>query len=123
MCFGETQRCRRPAMQEAVTGRQTGDHLGNISMSVWNCRAPAGGPGVCEGEAGGGERNPTPPLLMEAPGPRLLWLFLCWEVSAVRCVCEENVRGKGILITIFFLINHNFLKEHLHIVTHENRRV
>ena len=39
---------------------QTGDHLGNISMSVWNCRAPAGGPGVCEGEAGGGERNPPP---------------------------------------------------------------
>ena len=58
MCFGETQRCRRPSTQEAVTGRQTGDHLGNISMSVWNCRVPAGGPGVCEGEAGGEERNP-----------------------------------------------------------------
>ena len=59
-------------MQEAVTGRQMGDHLGNISMSVWNCRAPAGGPGVCEGEAGGGERNPRPqPLLMETPDPRL----------------------------------------------------
>lgn len=58
MCFGEIQRCRRPATQEAVTSRQTGDHLGNRSMNVWNCRVPAGGPGVCEGEAGWGERNP-----------------------------------------------------------------
>ena len=47
MCFGEIQRCRRPATQEAVTSRQTGDHLGNRSMNVWNCRVPAGGPGVC----------------------------------------------------------------------------
>lgn len=34
MCFGETQRCRRPSTREAVTGRQTGDHLGNTKKPV-----------------------------------------------------------------------------------------
>ena len=119
MCFGETQRCRRPSTQEAVTGRQTGDHLGNISMSVWNCRVPAGGPGVCEGEAGGEERNP-PSWRPRPKASVVLPLFgsVCYQV----CVLRE-CNGKRHFNHNFFLINHHFLKEHLHIDTHKNRRV
>ena len=90
---------------------QTGDHLGNISMSVWNCRAPAGGTGVCEGEAGGGERNP-PPSAPAHGGPRpkaSVALPLLGSVSCQVCVLRE-CKGKRRFNHNFFLINHNLKK-------------
>ena len=94
-------------MQEAVTGRQMGDHLGNISMSVWNCRAPAGGPGVCEGKAGGGERNPArSPCSWRPQTQGSVALPLLGSVSCQVCVLRE-CKGKRHFNHNFFLINHN----------------
>lgn len=85
------QGCALGRLRDAGGLQRRKQWLADRRRTIWEIQAWVSGTAeylqvvqVCEEKQVGRRRPP----FMEAPDPRLLsWFFLCWEVSAVRCVC------------------------------------